>query len=189
MARTLKTVLLAVIALLLCALAYRTITRPEPARPAGSENGAQPPVEEEGPFKGLGLRYDGHYICERGNLRYLLRFFPGGRVVTVNGTKEVETTLPKFLTRDTQGNPAMGLYNVIADVRGDSIFFITRPEKGEISYRGKLMNDSTVHFFRHSHITGKDFDFDYRFRSDAEQALLDQEGTEVGEVGDAVGGQ
>lgn len=186
--RSAKTILLVIIAVLALAVAYSTLRHPGPEAPAPPEEQAPNPLAEQGPFDGLGLRFDGHYLCERGNLRYLLRFFPEGRVVTVNGTKEVEDDLPKFLTRETQGNPTMGLYNVRADVRGDSIFFVTRPEKGEISYRGRVSSDSTVTFFRHSHITGKDFDFTYTFRSDADQALRNEQGAQLREVGDAVSG-
>lgn len=188
MARTVKNILLALIALLAVLVAYRVITRQQSPAPLDHAVSEQPAIADDGPFKDLGVHYDGHYICERGNLRYLIRFFPEGRVVTVNGTREVEADLPKFLTRDTQGNPAMGLYNVNADVRGDSIFFVTRPEKGEISYRGKVTSDSTVQFFRHSHITGKDFDFTYVFRSDASVAAQ-QDAAQLGEMGDAVSGQ
>lgn len=121
---------------------------------------------DKGPFAGLGLRTDGYYRDARGEVLYLIRFFPEGRAVLINGTKDVEADLPKYLLRETQGNPAMGLYNVKVDVRADSMFFMTRPEKGEISYRGKVMNASMVRFHRHSHITGKDQNMEYIFYPD-----------------------
>ena len=126
------------------------------------------------PFDGLGLRYDGYYRESRGDLRYAIRFFPEGRIVLANGTKQDEADLPKFLIRETQGNPAIGLYNVMPEVRGDSIFFTTRPEKGDISYRGKVMNGSLVRFHRHSHITGVSHDMEYIFYPDSLPASTEQ---------------
>ncbi len=130
--------------------------------------------KETGPFAGLGLRYDGHYRDARGEVLYLIRFFPEGRAVLVNGIKDVEADLPKFLIRETQGNPSMGLYNVMVDVRKDSMFFVTRPEKGEISYRGKVADASLVRFHRHSHITGKDNEMEYIFYPDSVPASTEQ---------------
>lgn len=187
MTRSLKTILIVLIAALALFVAYGMWKK--------TGTGAdRPPVGADGitvpsPFDGMGIRYDGHYRHEEGGLRYLLRFFPEGRVVTVNGTKDVEASLPKFLTRDTQGNPSMGLYNVPVQVKGDSLFFVTRPMKGEISYRGKVTSDRTVRFIRYSHINGKTFDFTYAFRSDEDEARLQQQSGEVGKVSDAVSGQ
>lgn len=179
MIRTVKILLLVFIAVLAVLLAYRMLSKP-----AADGSGIQEPSGEAGfsgpsPFEGLGLRYDGHYRCDRGDLRYLMRFWPEGRVVLVNGTKQIESTLPAFLTRDTKGNPAMGLYNVMARVEGDSLYFVTRPEKGEISYRGRVESASRVHFHRYSHITGKHFDMDYLFVPDTAAALLPQDGQQV----------
>lgn len=169
MTRTIKTALLALIAILAVVVAVKkfmpAVTAPAENRKVEAEEPAPP-----GPFDGLGLRYDGHYRCERGSLRYLMRFFPEGRVVMVGGTKEVEATLPDFLIRDTKGDPSIGLHNVMAEVRGDSIFMVTRPLRGEITYRGKVMSPARVHFFRHSHITGADYDMDYDFVSDSARA-------------------
>lgn len=187
MTRTLKIILLALIAALALYVAYAKWKNSGSVadNPSTNDTGLNGPS----PFEGMGIRYDGHYRHETGGLRYLLRFYPEGRVVTVNGTKEVEATLPKFLTRDTQGNPSMGLYNVPVEVRNDSLFFITRPMKGEISYGGKVTSDRTVRFIRYSHINGKTFDFVYTFRSDEEEAQLQQQAAELGKVGDAVSGQ
>ena len=121
------------------------------------------------PFEGLAMRYDGYYRDSRGRVLYLIRFYPEGRAVLVNGTKEIEEDLPKFLTRETQGNPSMGLYNVMVDVRGDSLYFMTHPEKGEISYKGTVVNASLVRLHRHSHITGKDQIMEYVFHPDPVQ--------------------
>ncbi len=133
----------------------------------GGTAGKSEEVTPQGPFAGLGLRYDGYYRDSRGQVIYLIRFFPEGRAVLINGTKEVEQDLPKFLVRETQGNPSMGLYNVQVAVQGDSLHFMTRPEKGEISYRGKVMNASLVRFHRYSHINGSSHDMEYIFYPDS----------------------
>lgn len=185
MQRTLKTVLFLVIAVLAALVIGRRYLRNTGGDPAGPESAEEQPP---GPFQGMGIRFDGHYRHDQGHLRYLMRFFPEGRVVTINGTAEVESTLHEFLRRDTQGNPGMGLHNVLAQVRGDSIFFVTHAMKGEISHRGRVTSDSTVRFLRHSHITGKDFDFSYVFRPDAGMGL-EQQANQVGEPLDAVSGQ
>ena len=156
MNNTLKYILVAVIALLSIALITdRFLHEPTTAVQTPS------PETTVGPFEGLPLRFNGYYRNQIGDLLYLIRFFPEGRVVLVNGNKQGEADLPKFLIRETQGNPSIGLYNVMPEVRGDSIYFVTRPEKGEISYRGKVMNGSLVRFHRHSHITGVSHDMEY----------------------------
>jgi hypothetical protein len=169
MNRSIKTVLIIVVAALAVFVGAQVIMQRLNA-PTGTVAGtAGDQVTGPGPFDGLGVRYDGHYRCERGSLRYLLRFFPEGRVVLVNGTKDVEATLPDFLIRETKGDPSIGLHNVMATVKEDSIFFVTKPMRGEISYRGKVTANDRVHFFRHSHITGADFDMEYLFISDEER--------------------
>jgi hypothetical protein len=186
MERTLKTILIVIIIALAALVAARKFLFH-----AGGAATEDPVAEEQqpGPFDGMGIRFDGHYRHEVGQLRYLMRFFPEGRVVTINGTKDVDATLHQFLRRDTEGNQSMGLHNVLAQVRGDSIFFITRPMKGEISHRGRVTSDSTVRFLRHSHITGKDFDFTFVFRSDERMKVLEQQAQQVGEAADTVSGQ
>jgi hypothetical protein len=165
MARALKPVLLALAAALTVALAWRTLKQKH-GPPASAKPAAQA-TASIGALQGTGIRADGYYICERGNLRYLMRFFPEGNVVTINGMKDMEAELPKFLTPSTKGNPAMGLHNSAYTVQGDSVRFVTRPERGEISYRGKAESPELLRMHRHSHITGVDYDMDYRFRPDA----------------------
>ncbi|HRH37580.1 MAG TPA: hypothetical protein PK760_04515 [Flavobacteriales bacterium] len=179
MTRSIKLVLLAIVAILAIALAYSMLTKASPKVDAPmTMDDATAALEAKGPFKGLGLRYDGYYRCDRDNMRYLARFFPEGRVVTINGTKEVEGDLPKYLLRETQGNPGMGLYNTMCEVRNDSLFFTTHPMKGEISYRGRVMSTSTIMMHRHSHINGVNYDMEYLFHSDAE--VLPASNTVVG---------
>ncbi|MBK8611904.1 MAG: hypothetical protein IPN85_00145 [Flavobacteriales bacterium] len=102
-----------------------------------SEQGPAPTVPETpaGPFTGIPLRFDGHYRTESGDVIRLMRYFPEGRVVVINGTREMDADLPKFLIRETKGDPAMGLHNVPVTVKGDSLLFTVHPEKGDIDFR------------------------------------------------------
>lgn len=163
MSNTIKTALIAIIALLSVALIAARFWPSKATReplPAALET----PVI--GPFVEMPLRYDGYYKNSVNDLQYLIRFFPEGRVVSVNGTKDVEKDLPSYLIRETRGNPALGLHNVPVSVVGDSIVFITRPEKGEIEYRGVVVSSSMVRLVRHSHITGSRQLMDYIFYPD-----------------------
>ena len=168
MSRTIKTILLALIAALAAYVAWmKWKPAAQPAEQVTGTTSAGPDFTGPSPFDGLGLRYDGYYKSNRGSIFYLVRFFPEGRAVLINGMKDMEKQLPLFLTRDTQGNPDMGLYNIMADVRGDSIFFTTKPLKGEIDYSGKLMDPGMLRLHRHSHINGMQYDMEYRFMQDS----------------------
>lgn len=135
--------------------------------PNSHSKGQGQQAADNGPFAGMGIRYDGYYRDSRAEVLYLIRFFPEGRAVLVNGTKDLEKALPDFLKRDISSNPANGLYNIKVDVHGDSMFFMTRPERGEISYRGKVMSGSVVRFNRYSHITGAEQNMEYIFYPDS----------------------
>jgi len=148
------------------ALMVSCTTDPLPQQEANGQSVQEVQPAGPSPFEGLAMRYDGYYRDSRGRVLYLIRFFPEGRAVLINGTKEIENDLPKFLTRETQGNPTMGLYNEMVEVRGDSLFFMTHPEKGEISYKGTVENASLVRLLRHSHITGKEQIMEYVFHPD-----------------------
>lgn len=165
MTNTIKYGLLALIAILSIALiAVRFL----PTTGTGADpGGLQPEQVVTGPFEGKPLRFDGYYRNQVGDLLYLIRFFPEGRVVSVNGTTQVEKDLPLYLVRETRGNPGMGLHNVPVSVIGDSLVFITRPEKGEIEYRGKVESSSMVRFVRNSHITGTKQLMEYIFYPDS----------------------
>jgi hypothetical protein len=117
-------------------------------------------------FKGLGIRYDGYYMEQPEGLVYLIRFFPEGNVVLINGTSDVADELPSYLVPDAKGDPAMGWYNVPVSIREDSIFFKTYPVKGEISYRGNVPATSMVRLLRHSHINGHRAVKEYIFQPD-----------------------
>lgn len=163
MNNTIKNVLLVFIAVMAILLLGKQFISTGPATLAPPVAGEQTII---GPLADTGLRFDGYYRNQLGDLIYLLRFFPEGRVVTVNGTTQVEKDLPAFLVRETKGNPGLGLHNVPVTVLGDSLIFITRPEKGEIEYRGAVVSSSMVRFLRHSHITGTKQLMEYVFYPD-----------------------
>ena len=163
MNNTIKYILVGVIAILSLALITDRFLHPS----NGSNTKHITPDGSVSPFDGLALRFDGYYRNQIGDLLYLIRFFPEGRIVTVNGTTEVEKDLPRYLVRETQGNPTLGLHNVPVTVVGDSLIFITHPEKGEIEYRGGVASSSMVRFVRHSHITGTRQLMEYVFYPDS----------------------
>jgi hypothetical protein len=153
MNNTIKNILLGIIAVLAIALVAARFMKPAAPNASGNAT-AQQEIAITGPLVNKGIRFDGYYSQQVGKLLYLIRFFPEGRVVTVNGTTDVAKDLPKYLVRETKGNPGLGLHNVPVSVEGDSLIFITHPEKGEIEYRGAVASGSLVRFIRHSHITG-----------------------------------
>ena len=164
MKNNLKFILIAIIAVASLALLIGKFYRP-----AGSENANGTLAPEQavtGPFVDTPLRFDGYYRNQIGDLIYLIRFFPEGRVVSVNGTTQVEKDLPQYLVKETKGNPTLGLYNVPVSMEGDSLMYTTRPEKGEIEYRGVVVSGSMVRLLRHSHITGTKQVMEYIFYPD-----------------------
>lgn len=124
------------------------------------------PEVKNDPFSALGIRSDGHYKEESGGVIYLIRFFPNGNAVLINGLPETADELPTYLTSDAIGDPGMGWYNVPVTIREDSIFFKTYPFKGEISYSGNVPSTSTVRLLRHSHINGQRTIKEYVFQPD-----------------------
>lgn len=165
MKNTIQTVLIAVILLAGIALAIgKFMEKPDTHGP-----NLLPEQVVTGPLKDTQVRFDGYYRNQVGNLLYLIRFFPEGRVVSVNGTTEVEEGLEKYLVRETKGNPSLGLHNVPVQIEDDSIFYVTHPEKGEIEYRGKVESGSMVRFLRHSHITGTKQMMEYIFYPDTNE--------------------
>ncbi|MCB0767470.1 MAG: hypothetical protein KDB95_09730 [Flavobacteriales bacterium] len=173
MNNTIKNVLIAIIAVLAIALIAKSLLdKKEPAIDPATGTAAKGPLAESG------LRFDGYYGQRVGDLFYLIRFFPEGRVVTVNGTKDVEKDLPAYLVRETRGNPGLGLHNVPVSLVGDSLVFVTHPEKGEIEYRGVVVSGSMVRFVRHSHITGTRQLMEYVFHPDGSEPSQ-QDGAEV----------
>lgn len=160
--RTILLVIIVLALLVLLALKFmpgdETKDRPAPAVAA-----------PEGVLAGKGLRFDGYYMEQRGKLVYLLRFFPEGRAVLVNGTDDLLGQLPALLVRDAKGDPTMGYYNVPVLLRNDSMFFTTTPEKGTIDYRGMVVDTERVRFLRHSNINGTEQVKEYLFTQDPSQ--------------------
>ena len=121
------------------------------------------------PFACSGLRFDGYYVEERGHLLYFMRFFPEGRAVLVNGTDDLREQLPTLLIPSAKGDPTMGYYNVAVELRNDSLFFTTTPEKGTIDYLGGVVDNVTVRFLRKSNINGSEQVKEYLFVEDPSQ--------------------
>lgn len=113
-----------------------------------------------------GLRFDGYYMEQRGSLLYFIRFFPDGKAVLVNGTDDLREELPTLLVANAKGDPTMGYYNVPVELRNDSMFFTTTPEKGTIDYLGAVVDDTRVRFLRKSNINGSEQLKEYLFVPD-----------------------
>jgi hypothetical protein len=165
--RQVRIVLLVIIALALLAILAKQFM-PASSGPTDAIQTQDDP-QLEGPLVGTGLRFNGYYMEVRGGLLYLIRFFPEGKAVLVNGTKDLRDQLPPLLVPTAKGDPAMGYYNVPVDLRNDSLFFTTHPEKGTIDYSGTVVNDTLVRFLRHSNINGSDQIKEYMFQPDALQ--------------------
>lgn len=161
-----RTLLLVIIVLALVALAAgRLLPRLQKNNDAVTGR-TEATTPSDGALAGKGLRFDGYYMETRGDLLYLLRFFPEGRAVLVNGTSDLRDQLSPLLVRDAKGDPAIGWYNVPVKVDGDSLFFTTRPEKGTIDYAGGVVDGSTVRFLRISNINGTRQLKEYIFQPD-----------------------
>lgn len=131
-----------------------------PQAPAQT-SGFQPATGDA--LTGTQLRFDGYYKHTMGNINYLMRFFEEGHVVLVNGPEEDGSELHKFLVKETQGNPGIGLHNVPVTLRNDSLFFVTKPGSGEIFYSGVVLMPEAVRFMKYSNITGKRAVQDYGY--------------------------
>lgn len=162
--RKIQTGLLVIIALAAMVLLAKKFLMPASAGREQTQEQRAP--EPEGVLAGTGLRFDGYYLEERGSLLYLLRFFPEGKAVLVNGTSDLKDQLSPLLVATAKGDPAMGYYNVPVTLRNDSVFFTTHPEKGVIDYSGAVVDDMRVRFMRHSHINGSEQVKEYLFQPD-----------------------
>ena len=89
MTRTIKTaliVLIVALGALLGAKQLHLLPGGSAAKTGGDE--AAPTAEViNGPLSGLPIRFDGHYRTESGDVIRLMRYFPEGRVVLINGTR------------------------------------------------------------------------------------------------------
>lgn len=162
-----RTILLVIIVLALLALVAKRFLplADTPSTPPPQENAVVP----TGMLAGSGLRFDGYYMEQRGKLLYLVRFFPEGKAVLVNGTDDLLGELPALLVRDAKGDPTMGYYNVPVQLRNDSLFFTTTPEKGTIDYSGIVVDKERVRFLRKSNINGSEQLKEYLFAQDPSQ--------------------
>lgn len=169
MTRTIRTVLIVIIVVLGALLAAKQLHLLQGGNTGKtSGNPAEPTTQVvDGPLARLPIRFDGHYRTESGDVIRLMRYFPEGRVVLINGTRELEADLHKFLIRETKGDPGIGLHNVPVEVRGDSLFFVVHPEKGDIDFRGKVSSGSSLSFERYSHINGHRERMEYIFQPDS----------------------
>ena len=169
MTRTIRTVLIVIIVVLgalLGAKQLHLLPGGNAGKPVDPGEASQAAVIN-GPLAGLPIRFDGHYRTESGDVIRLMRYFPEGRVVLINGTRELEADLHKFLIRETKGDPSIGLHNVPVEARGDSLFFVIHPEKGDIDFRGRISSGSSLSFERYSHINGHRERMEYIFQPDS----------------------
>lgn len=165
-----KTLLILVIAVAAAAWIYALLRPKHPVQenaPLPEEHPVEAPAFNA--FGSIPVRFDGYYMERVDQLCYLVRFFPEGRAVLVNGTEDLLPQLPSVLVRDAKGDPVIGHYNVPVTIKGDSMFFTTRPEKGTIDYSGIAVNADQVRFLRHSHINGARHIKVYDFQPDALQ--------------------
>ncbi len=159
-----RTILLVIIVLALMALAA-SYFMVGPQGPTGTVP-QDPDGMPEGGLAGTGLRFDGYYMERRGKLLYMVRFFPEGKAVLVNGTDDLLEQLHPLLVRNAKGDPTMGYYNVPVELRNDSLFFTTTPEKGTIDYRGIVVDSERVRLLRISNINGTEQLKEYLFMPD-----------------------
>lgn len=162
-----RTILLVIIVLALLALVAKHFLPLADTPAAGDPQEIE--AVPEGVLAGTGLRFDGYYMEQRGKLLYMVRFFPEGKAVLVNGTDDLLGELPALLVPDATGDPTMGYYNVPVQLRNDSLFFTTTPEKGTIDYSGIVVDNERVRFLRTSNINGSEQVKEYLFMQDPSQ--------------------
>jgi hypothetical protein len=86
----------------------------------------------------------------------LLRFYPQGFVVMVNGIDSTEgcSELRKYIDPRSGSKPNLGIHNVPVIHAGDSIFMVTPTGRGNIDYRGRIVTPDSLSIFKYSHIQG-----------------------------------
>lgn len=106
-----------------------------------------------------GVRFDGVYRYQPPGtkLNYLMRFFPEGNVVLVNGpdTTPRASLLRLRLVQNAPQSPNEGLYNVSVVHRNDSLLWVTYGTKGSIDYAGVMLGADSVRFNKYSHVNGR----------------------------------
>lgn len=123
-------------------------------------------VETGDPLNTTGLRFDGPYRLLLGGTVYFMRFYPEGNVVMVGGPQSGSVGLAGMLEQNVASRVEEGLHNVPVSYRNDSLFFVTHPVKGDITYAGVVLSPDTVRLLKHSLINGKKGVFDYVFQAD-----------------------
>lgn len=120
------------------------------------------------PLTNTPLRYDGFYRSSMGNTHYALRFFPEGNVVLANGNDTTPdlSEIRAYLVNTVRNGLRPGLYNVPVIQQGDSLYFVTPTERGNIDYRGVAYGTDSVRFYKYSHINAQQAVLTYRFQAD-----------------------
>lgn len=137
---------------------------PDPALPVTPDSG----MVQLHSLTGSGLKFNGIYDSPTsGNIHYFMRFFERGNVALVAGRQEANDphNLTELLTEDVKSGPN-NIHNVPVTRRGDSLYFSTMATRGAIIYSGVVVGDS-LHFLKHSKVTGKKAVVSYGFVPDA----------------------
>ena len=119
------------------------------------------------PLTGSGLKFDGAYKAEIGDLDYYMRFFQRGSAAFVGGTEKYPGQLASMLTIDVRSGWNQ-VHNCPVVQRNDSLFIRSVGMKGVITYAGEVRADGdSVLFLRHSEINGSNQIMRYAFISDS----------------------
>lgn len=115
---------------------------------------------------GTGLKFNGVYDHNEGNIHYFMRFFQRGNVVLIAGRQPADGSmdLRTLLKEDAQGGTG-SLHNAPVTFRNDSLYFTTMANRGAITYAGAVHGDS-LRFIKHSRATGKRAVISYGFIPD-----------------------
>lgn len=120
------------------------------------------------PLTGTGLKFDGAYRCDIGDLKYYMRFFERGSAAFVGGTEKYPGQLASMLTIDVRSGWNQ-VHNCPVEQRNDSLFIRSVGMKGVINYLGEVRaNGDSVRFLRASEINGSRQIMHYVFMSDSE---------------------
>jgi len=118
------------------------------------------------PLTGSGLRFDGVYRFDLGNIHYYMRFFERGSAAFVGGSERNDGELADLLTIDVQSG-WNSIHNCPVEQRNDSLFIRSVGLKGVINYSGEVhANGDSVRFLRASEINGVRQIFRYAFVPD-----------------------
>lgn len=108
------------------------------------------------PLEGSALRFDGLYKGEMGKVVQLIRFYPQGFAVLVNGPDSTpdKHILSAYIDPRAASMPERGFHNVPVVVRGDSVYMVAKLRHGTLDYRCRLHRPDSLAVFKHSHVTG-----------------------------------